>query len=119
MNDTTLYFARLRAQNLLRCENAFHHKLSSWSVAEWGAATAGEVGEACNVAKKLLRFRDNVRGNPAGLTIEQLREHLAEELADAVIYLDLWAASQAINLGDAVRAKFNKTSAKLGSDIKL
>lgn len=117
--NTNLTFYSLRLANVPRCtsENGFNHPLDGWSVGEWGAATVGEAGEACNIAKKLLRVRDGVKGNKE--TPEELKAALAEEIADMIIYADLWAASQGINLELAIRNKFNKTSDKIGSTIKL
>jgi len=114
---TYLTFEMLREKNLERCEKGFGHSLDSWSVAEWGNATAGECGEACNVAKKLLRFRDNVKGNK--LSKEEYLKELASEIAGMLIYADLWAASQGINLAEAVIDEFNKKSNEIGSDIKI
>lgn len=68
-------------------------------------ATAGEVGEACNVIKKLERERHGWRGSRA--TVGQL----AEELADVVICADLAAPAAGVDLEEAVRAT-NATSAK-------
>lgn len=113
----TLTFGELRDINVRRCQSGFGHSLDSWSVAEWGNATAGECGEACNIAKKILRFRDGVAGNKKSK--EEYLVDLASELAGTVIYLDLWAASQGIDLGAAVRMEFNKKSAEIGSDLKL
>ena len=50
-----------------------------------GNELAGEVGEACNVIKKLERERMGIRGSRA------TKEQLAEELADVVICADLIA----------------------------
>lgn len=119
MEPSQLNFDALRLKSVIRCEDAFRHHLNNWSVAEWGTATAGECGEACNIAKKMLRFRDHVEGNSPDDTLANLRDKLAEELADVVIYTDLWAASQGIDLAKAVIDKFNKTSDKIGSEIKL
>lgn len=69
---------------------------------------AGEVGEACNIAKKMERERLGMAGgvyDPQGL---------AMELADVVICADLVAARLEIDLGEAVRLKFNQTSTKHG-----
>lgn len=100
--------------NRTRCESpkGFNHALSSWTLSDWMTATAGELGEAANVAKKLNRVRDGIPGNSE--TPEQLRNNLADELADTFIYLDLMAQSQGINLEKAVLRKFNKTSEKIG-----
>ncbi len=95
--------------------DGFAHALGSWSLSDWVTATVGELGEAANVAKKLNRVRDGIPGNRE--TEEELRAALREEVADTFIYLDLLAQSQGFLLVDAVREKFNKTSAKIGSPI--
>ena len=121
-----LNFASLRRKNIQRCTTpvtdkghpgGFGHSLESWSVAEWGNAAAGECGEACNVAKKMLRFRDGVAGNKYSL--EEYKLMLASEIAGTLIYLDLWSASQGIDLAQAVVEEFNKKSDEIGSEIKL
>lgn len=78
-----------------------------------GNELAGEVGEACNVLKKIARERLGLRGSRA--TIEQL----AEELADVVICVDLIAMQAGINLAEAVQNKFNATSEKYGLKTRL
>lgn len=85
-------------RNRVRCEapNGFNHALASWSLYDWLTATIGELGEAANVVKKLNRVRDGIPGNKH--TPEQLREMLAGELADTLIYLDLMAQSEGIEL---------------------
>jgi NTP pyrophosphatase (non-canonical NTP hydrolase) len=71
-----------------------------------GNELAGEVGEACNIIKKLARERLGIRGSRA------TRFELAQELADIVICVDLIAMQAEIDLGYAVQEKFNATSAK-------
>ena len=107
MNDFSI-------ENRTRCEaaNGFNHPLASWSTSDWMTATAGELGEAANVVKKLNRVRDGIPGNAE--TPAELRAALADEIADTFIYLDLMAQSCGIDLSSAVRAKFDKTSAKIG-----
>jgi hypothetical protein len=73
----------------------------------------GEVGEAQNAAKKLIRFRNGWAGG------SDARENLAEELADTVICADLAAMKEGIDLGAAVVAKFNATSDKYGFPERL
>lgn len=117
MNEK-LTFSDLRNANLTRCEESFH-PLDHWNLAEWGNACAGEVGEACNVAKKLRRLEDS-EGYKATLPkADAAIEDLADELADIVIYADLWAARAGISLEEAVRRKFDRTSDKVQSDVKL
>lgn len=74
---------------------------------------AGEVGEACNVVKKLERERLGLVGS------RDTVEHLAEELADVLICVDLLAIAYGIDLLPALATKFNKTSAKLGLSTYL
>lgn len=71
-----------------------------------GNELAGEVGEACNVIKKLERERLGIKGS------RDTAEHLAEELADVVICVDLIAMHLGIDLNNAIRNKFNATSVK-------
>lgn len=78
-----------------------------------GNEMAGEVGEACNVIKKLARERMGIRGP------RDTVEHLAEELADVVICADLIAMAAGIDLDAAVQNKFNATSEKNGLVTRL
>lgn len=78
-----------------------------------GNELAGEVGEACNVVKKIERERRGLRGSRATL------DQLIEELADVVICVDLLALVEGIDLEEAVRNKFNKTSEKVGLQTRM
>jgi NTP pyrophosphatase (non-canonical NTP hydrolase) len=78
-----------------------------------GNELAGEVGEACNVLKKLERERIGIRGSRA------TKEQLAEELADVVICVDLIAMQLGIDLGEATATKFNMTSDKYSLQTKI
>lgn len=100
--------------NRRRCEAAhgFNHKLNSWSLSDWFTAVTGELGEAANIAKKLNRVRDGIPGNTQ--TPDELKAALADEIADTFIYLDLLAQSQGIDFENAIVAKFNRTSEKIG-----
>jgi NTP pyrophosphatase (non-canonical NTP hydrolase) len=100
--------------NRERCEapNGFAHQLSSWSLSDWMTATLGELGEAANVLKKLNRVRDGIPGNAE--TPEELRSQFADELADAFIYLDLLAQAAGVDLSAAIKAKWARTSVKIG-----
>ncbi len=69
---------------------------------------AGEVGEACNVVKKISREKLGLIGSRV------TAEDLAEELADVVICVDLLAAYFGIDLAAAVEDKFNLTTQKHG-----
>ena len=102
----SLSFEALREANVSRQHSVpkFRH---SWSIAEWTKAVAGEVGEACNIAKKIIRGDD--------VTIEQL----AHEIADVVIYADLALANCGVSLGEAVREKFNIVSVRHNTHERL
>jgi NTP pyrophosphatase (non-canonical NTP hydrolase) len=78
-----------------------------------GLELAGEAGEACNELKKLERFRMGMVGGKEDI------HGLREELADVLICVDLIAMDLDIDLGDALMAKFNKTSEKYGLATKL
>ena len=112
-----LTFARLREVSWGRAQH--WHDGKPWSASDWMTATLGELGEAANVIKKLNRIRDGLPGNKPGVTEATLRADLAEELADTLIYLDLLAAAVGVDLGAAVRAKFNATSERLGFSEQL
>lgn len=111
-----LTFKDFAVINRRRCESprGFNHKLSDWSLSDWFTAVLGELGEAANVAKKLNRVRDGIPGNKE--TPDELRAKLADEVADAFIYLDLLAQAAGFCLEDAVRDKFQRKSVEIGYD---
>lgn len=74
---------------------------------------AGEVGELCNVVKKLEREALGLRGSRAS------HEQLEQEIADILIVLSLVANSFDINLEEVTRRKFNATSDKLNLEVHL
>lgn len=101
----------------LRSANAARQKEwdtnSQITLAYRGNELAGEVGEACNVIKKLERERMGIKGS------RDTKEHLAEELADIVICTDLIAMDAGIDLDAAVADKFNATSEEVGLKTRL
>lgn len=72
---------------------------------------AGEVGEACNVGKKIERTRRGARG---GVNLDTGKKSLALELADVIICADLAAQEEGIDLEAAVVEAFNAKSRALG-----
>ena len=104
-----LTFRELREKNVQRCEDVFH-ELYSWSLTDWATAVAGELGESCNIIKKIHR---------GDFSLDEIKDKLADELADTQLYLDLLAARAGIDLSAAVIKKFNEVSDKRGSKIKL
>lgn len=108
MDDLT--FDQLRKANVDRCNDAYH-PIEDWTPTDWACAAAGEMGEACNLIKKARR-KDYVIS-------DRERTEIGFEIADTVVYLDLLAARMGIDLGAAVRSKFNVVSNRFGCKIKL
>jgi len=104
-------FKTLRTANETRQKE--WHKNGPSSLAYKGNELAGEVGEACNIIKKIERERMGSVGSRA------TPEQLAEELADVIICVDLICEEMKIDLWQAVVDKFNKTSDKNGLQTKI
>lgn len=102
----------LRAANIAR-DQEWNTGSERVSMTFRATELAGEVGEACNVIKKLERERIGLVGS------RDTKEHLAEELADIVICTDLVAMDAGIDLDAAIAAKFNATSEKNGLTTRL
>lgn len=107
----TLTLAELRQANEARQRE--WDPSDAITLAYRGNELAGEVGELCNVIKKLERERIGIRGSRTDLTA------LLEEMADVMICLDLIAMQAGINLDAAVILKFNATSEKYGLKTRL
>ncbi|MBY3543700.1 nucleotide pyrophosphohydrolase [Rhizobium laguerreae] len=110
-NDNNAYFTDLRQANVARQKEWDGD--NQIDLAYRGTELAGEVGEACNVIKKLERERRGIAGS------RDTVEHLAEELADIIICVDLVAMQAGIDMKAATAAKFNATSEKVGLSTRL
>ena len=86
---------------------------SNASLSFRGVELAGEVGEACNVIKKLERGRLGIDGSKTTLFA------LEEEIADVILCCALIANDCGIDLWGAVCNKFNATSAKMELETRL
>lgn len=71
------------------------------------------AGRTLNLEKKLARERLGIRGSRA------TKEELEDELGDLIATVDLLAMDAGIDLGEAVRRKFNKVSEKMGLETRL
>lgn len=117
MNELT--FAELGRANAKRM-GVFKNKLgqlahsqrdgSDWSPAQWLQALVGEVGEYANLRKKFER---------GDIGIHEFYNEACKELADVAIYLEILAGQLNIDLGEAVRAKFNEVSRRVGCEVFL
>jgi NTP pyrophosphatase (non-canonical NTP hydrolase) len=105
------HYSNLRSANVAR--QAEWDEGNQLSLSFRGNELAGEVGEACNVIKKLDRERMGIKGS------RDTVQHLAEELADVIICADLIAAAAGIDLEAAIRDKFNATSEKHGFKTRI
>lgn len=106
-----LSFNELQRLSQARAQR-WHGTAPEWSLSDWAVALTGELGEACNVIKKLNRSRDGIAGNNA--EDAELRDQLRRELGDVAIYLDLVATAAGVDLGAAVVEVFNAKSRKMG-----
>ena len=92
--------------------------LDQWSLLEWAGAMAGESGEACNVAKKLRRLDLELPNKEAGLAksdAEALRQKLADEVADTIIYgLLILSQISAAPASSVIARVFDKKSVEYG-----
>ena len=122
MQSKDLTIRQFSKLNVTRALHWHQDGLDSWSPLEWGGALAGEVGELCNVLKKILRHDKGIQQ----LAVEQgkpyenphVRAELllaaAKEIADSYTYLDLTAARLGIDVQTCVVMKFNEISEREG-----
>lgn len=114
-----LTFDEFSQANRARSESpqGFDHKLKDWSTSDWFVALMGEIGEAANIAKKLNRARDGVRGNKEG--VAELRAKLSKELGDGYLYLDLLCQREGFTIADAAVEVFNAKSVEIGYPVVM
>lgn len=110
----SLSFELLRQVNVTRCIKWHPQGITSWSASDWLVAATGELGELASEVKMANRDRDGLPGNKENFTPEQRKQRMANEAADVVTYLDLFCASQGIDLGAAIVRKFNEVSERVG-----
>lgn len=100
------FLDKLIEANHLRDAEMTGGKTDVFSLSFRGNELAGEVGEACNILKKLDREKMGIVGSRAS------PESLAEELGDIIICVALIAMDLNIDLRSATAKKFNKTSSE-------
>lgn len=109
-----LTFNELRIANVERFPQFRNNRgelvdCASWTSADWMTALTGEVGELANFLKKLKRGDD----------VPHAPDHIAKELADIQVYLDILAWRLGVDLGEATRQKFNEVSERVGCPVRL
>lgn len=111
----------LQALNVERAKR--WHGEEQWSALEWAGAMCGEAGEAANAAKKLKRLEVNMmhidKRAMSPETIEQLRDHVAKEAADTILYAVLLIAHVGRSTEDSIRDVFNTKSIEYGFPERL
>ncbi len=112
---TKLTFADLRKADADR--QAYWGGAENWTLADWSNALAGEVGEVCNVVKKLRRPHLGTVGND--FDAAHYTAQLGSEIGDVLIYLDLLAKAAGLDLAECAQRAFNEKSAKLDMPVRL
>lgn len=111
-----LTFRAVSNINRQRCERwhpGYPDSADGWSGADWSNAAAGEMGETCNVVKKLRRIENGMQ-QAAGDTQADLLGELATEIGDTFIYLDLLAQYYGLDIAECVADTFNRVSRREG-----
>jgi len=111
IDSKTLTFEDLRAANVAR--NKEWDKDGQLNASFRGLELAGELGELCNMVKKLERERMGIRGSRVSI------EDVAREMADVQICLDLLAMHYSIDLAYITRQVFNDKSVEVGLETRL
>lgn len=108
----------IRATNLQRSLHWHPNGPQSWRLSQWSNAAAGEMGELCNVIKKMERVMEGLNWSNS-IPIEQLTHMAKLEIGDVILYLDLLAASLTLNLSDCIRDTFNRVSVRENKPERL
>lgn len=103
--------------NVERCDKWHEGGVQGWTPEKWVTAIVGELGEMANCTKKLFRIRDGMIGSP--LSVEELEQMEADEWADTMLYMILFAAARGIKPSAAIRRVFNRKSEQLGFEERL
>ena len=102
-----LTFQKFAATNHKRCATAFDD-IQRWTPEQWSNALAGEVGETCNLIKKIFSRGEDIPLSEVG-----------KEIADVVTYADLLCERLGLSLEEVLRQKFNEVSARKNCNIVL
>src|ERR1700681_546745 len=109
----SLTFDALREANvtrLLELKDSKGEKARELSTPAWCMAALAKFGLVANLLHQVDR---------GTYEIEDIRQELANELADCVTYLDILAYKAGVDLGEATARKWNATSKRSGSDLRI
>ncbi|MFC5861071.1 hypothetical protein ACFPT7_02065 [Acidicapsa dinghuensis] len=114
MSRAEMTFAEFQRRNIARSRIAFP-TCNDWSLNDWAVALVGEAGELCNLLKKNRRaLATDERFLLDGPFYEQARQAVIDELADVIIYADLMLSQLGASTAEAVGAKFDEVSKRVG-----
>lgn len=100
----------------------WHAGSEPWTLADWSNAAAGEMGEVCNVIKKIRRLQTGMKGaqlRNQGTDTSELVDKVKGEIGGLIIYLLSLCDALQIDMTDAIRDEFNKVSDEQGFDVKI
>lgn len=104
-------FSELSAE---RAENGFK-TYRNVPITYWTTALAGEVGELCNMIKKIERVKNGGIDGGSSYTAASLsKDNLAEEIGGIFIYLNLLSRLLDVDMEEAIIDTFNSKSDKYG-----
>jgi NTP pyrophosphatase (non-canonical NTP hydrolase) len=119
LQNMSLDLQTFRTINIDRARNGFKC-YDNQPLTYWTTALAGEVGELCNMIKKLQRVElGGVDGGSSYTAKNITKEMLKEEIGGIAIYLDLMASLLDIDLTEAIVDTFNNKSEQLGFSQRL
>jgi len=104
-------FRPLNVQRAIKGFNCYDNQPLTY----WTTALAGEVGELCNMIKKMQRVEKGGTDSGSSYKARDItKEMLQEEIGGIAIYLDLLASLLDISLEEAIVETFNRKSAQHG-----
>jgi NTP pyrophosphatase (non-canonical NTP hydrolase) len=106
-----LTFRHFQALNWNRAMRAKKFKdCESWSLNDWAVALTGEVGELCNLLKKVRR---------KDFPLEKVKKKICKEAADVMIYTDIFMSAIGTSTEKEVVNKWNEVSRRIKYGIQL
>lgn len=115
-----LSFETFQIANRTRSKRFFAPaEVDNWSPADTVVGMIGELGEACNVMKKLKRaelgmVNKNKEGRQVDALTDEVRCKLMEEFGGAMLYFDQLAEHFGISWQEAIEYTYNSKSKELG-----
>lgn len=110
--------SRTNKQRAQRWHKEFPYSEDGWIGSDWSNAAAGEMGETCNIVKKMRRIDIGTEGNNTPPR-QDLLDALIKEIGDTAVYLDLLAQYYGSDLGECIETAFNQVSEREGFPERL